>query len=256
MSFRTLAVNGALSLLLAGALSAACSNDAASDDTEAAGGASAEADSGPEAPRTEEGAEDAAPPEPDEPRVGYEILNIISPSEIVVWISTDLTPEEFEALELPGDWFKNQPREGTPDGASFARSPDAAADGEFRDEELFGHVWRHNATVIEANTPLDDAGLLRLSRVAKFHDVNYDAGRTLKILVSPEDDPYVLISRDAGRTSEVPTIPDPWRVIEYVAPEDLTFQLPNPTDNIRADNEDSFQGPVEELRGVVAAGTP
>ncbi len=46
-------------------------------------------------------------------------------------------------------------------------------------------------------------------------------------------------------------MPDPWQLIEYVAPKTLTWSLPNPTHNIRADNEDSFQGPVAELEAVV-----
>lgn len=183
----------------------------------------------------------------EDPRVGYEILQIVSPNEIIVWINMDLTQEEFDAIELPAGWFKNQPREGDPDGGTFARSPGASADGEFTDEEYFGHLWRHNATVIEANTPLDDAGLLRLNRVAKFHEIRFNAGRTLWVLVSPESEHYVRVSRDAGRTSDEPTLPDGWQLVEYVTPDELTIQLPNPTLNIRADNEDSFQGPVEGL---------
>jgi hypothetical protein len=189
---------------------------------------------------------DGADDEP-QPRVGYEILNIVAPSEIIVWVSIGLTQEEFDAIELPAGWFKNQPRESEPDGASFARSPGAEADGEFIEEEHFGHVWLHNATVIEANTPLDDAGLLRLNRIAKFHSVTYDAGRTLFVLVSPDGEQYVRLTRDAGRTGDEPTIPGDWKLVEHVIQEELTIELPNPTLNIRADNEDSFQGPIPPL---------
>jgi hypothetical protein len=82
------------------------------------------------------------------PRVGFEILQILSPDEIIVWANADLTREEFDAIELPPGWFKNQPREVDPVGGSFARSPDASADGEFTEQEHFGHVWLHNATVV------------------------------------------------------------------------------------------------------------
>lgn len=179
--------------------------------------------------------------------VGYEILQIVSPNEIIVWLGTGLTQEEFDAIELPGDWFKNQPREGDPDGGVFARSPDASADGQFTDEEHFGHVWRHNATIVEANVPLDDDALLRQNTIAKFHEIRFDAGRTLFVLVSPGGEQFVRVSRDAGRTSDEPTIPDGWDLLEYTRPDELTIQLPNPTLNIRADNEDSFQGPVPVL---------
>ncbi len=193
---------------------------------------------------------DAATTSPGAPRIGFEILEVLGPSEIVVWLGLDLTLEEFNALELPAGWTKNQPRETEPDGGSFARSPDATVDGVFTDAEHFGHSWRHNATVIETNTLLDDEGLLRLNRVAKFHEVRFDAGRTLFVLISPEDERFVRISRDAGRKSEVPTLPNGWQLVEHVIAEELAFDLPNPTLNIRCDNEDSFQGPVTQLDGL------
>ena len=179
--------------------------------------------------------------------VGYEILQIVSANKIVVWLGTELTQEEFDALELPADWLKNQPREGDADEGAFARSPDASADGQFTEQGHFGHVWRHNATIVQANVPLDDDGLLRQNTIAKFHEIHFDAGRTLWVLVSPDGEPVVRVSRDAGRTSDEPTIPDSWQLIEYTIEEELIIQLPNPTLNIRADNEDSFQGPVTEL---------
>lgn len=183
----------------------------------------------------------------EEPRVGFEILQIRSPTEILVWISADLTQQEFDAIELPQGWLKNQPREGEPDSAFFARSPNAAADGEFTREMHFGHEWLHNATVVEANISVDPQGLLRLNRVAKFHTVTFNAGRRLSILVSPQGESYVRISRDAGRTTDVPTIPSDWQLREQMIQEELTIELPNPTDNFRADNEDSWQGPVPGL---------
>ncbi|NNE18835.1 MAG: hypothetical protein HKN10_10200 [Myxococcales bacterium] len=193
-----------------------------------------------------DGGGEAADPDRNE-EVGFEILQIVSPSEIIVWLGTDLTQEEFDAIELPGDWFKNQPREGDADGGTFARSPDASADGQFTDAEHFGHVWRHNATIVEANVPLDDDALLRQNTIAKFHEIRFDAGRTLWVLVSPDGEPFVRVSRDAGRTNDEPTIPDGWQLVEYTAPDAVIIELPNPTLNIRADNEDSFQGPVPEL---------
>jgi hypothetical protein len=176
---------------------------------------------------------------------GYEILQIASPDSVVVWINTQMTQEEFDAIQLQSGWFKNQPREGDPDSGSFARSPNAAADGVFTDEEHFGHVWRHNATVVDMNVDLpDDDNLFGGTLVAKFHDITFDSGRTLNVLVSPQGERYVRVSRDAGRTSNDPTIPSLWQLTQYVTPQQLDIRLPNPTLNIRADNEDSFQGPV------------
>jgi hypothetical protein len=230
-------MKNALSILFVTVLCFGCDGDL--DVPDAALADAGPADTGP----TDAGLE-------EEPRVGFEILQVRSAAELVVWINREMTQEEFDAIVVPAGWIKNQPRETDPDRGSFARSPDATVDGPLTEEEHFGHTWRHNATVIEANTPLDAGGLLRLNRVAKFHDVGFDAGRTLTFLVSPEGEEYVRISRDAGRTTDTPTLPDGWSLVERVTDEALSFRLPNPTLNIRADNEDSYQGPVPELASL------
>jgi hypothetical protein len=181
------------------------------------------------------------------PHVGFEILEIQSTNSIRAWISSDITQEEFDALELPGGWFKNQPREGDPDANHFYRSPGAAVEGEFLEEELFGFSWWHSATVIQPNIPLDEQGLLTGSTVAKYHEVTFNAGTTIYVLFSPEGEPYVRIGRDANRASDEPSIPNSWRLVEYATSDQLVIQLPEETLVIRADNEDSFQGPVPEL---------
>ncbi|MEO0338037.1 MAG: haloalkane dehalogenase, partial [Bacteroidota bacterium] len=185
-------------------------------------------------------------------RVGFEVLQIISQDEIKVWLGLDVTLEEFEALEVPQGWLKNQSREGDVDAGSFARSPNAEMDGEFTDEAHFGYTWRHNATIVDMEVELPETEDLLSGRlIAKYHDVQFNAGKTLKVLVSPDGEYYIRISRDAGRTQEIPTIPNTWQEIEVTLTEDLILQLPNPTLNIRADNEDSYQGPVAaELLGL------
>ena len=191
------------------------------------------------------------------PRVSAEILEFQSINSIRVWINTNMTLEEFNAIPIPSvdeiqfpqGWFKNQPRggDGGPDAGRFLRSPGAAVDGEFIVEEHFGHIWTHNATVIQVNIPIDDQGLLNGSMVAKFHEVTFNAGRTITVLFSPEGEPYVRIGRDANRASDEPSIPNSWRLVEYTTPDQLVIQLPEETLVIRTDNEDSFQGPVPEL---------
>ena len=185
-----------------------------------------------------------------ERRVGFEILEIQSPTSIRAWISSDITWEEFDALELPPRWRKNQPREGGhqvkgPDSGRFLRSPDAKEDGEFLDQELFGFTWRHSATVVQMGTPLDEGGLLMAATVKKFHELTFDAGSILVLLVSPENELYFRIGRDADRSSDEPTIPAGWRLVEYTTPEELVFRLFDRNLVIRTDNQDSFQGPVE-----------
>ncbi|MEM8490556.1 MAG: haloalkane dehalogenase [Pseudomonadota bacterium] len=187
-------------------------------------------------------------PEPstpsDDEQLGFEILEIKAEDEIIVWISTEITKAEFEALDLPEGWIKNQPREVESSSGSFLRSPDATEDGPLIEAELFGYQWYHNATIIEANIELDDEGLLQAASISKFHTVTFDAGSTLTLLVSPTGDRYVRLTRDVGRSSDIPTLPAGWSLIEQVLPQSLTVTLPNPTLNIRADNQDSFQGPL------------
>lgn len=190
----------------------------------------------------------------EQERIGFEILEVQSPNSILAWVSTDITFEEFDALELPPGWFKNQPRESAecgPDGSRFIKSPDPSTGEGIREEELFGYNWFHSATVVETNIPLDEDGLLRGSVVQKFHELTYKAGSCLILLVSPDENVYFRIGRAADRVSDQPTIPNLWRLEEYVTPEKLVIELFDENVVIRTDNEDSFQGPVPELEAAL-----
>jgi hypothetical protein len=181
-----------------------------------------------------------------EPKLGFEIIQIISFNEIITWKNvSEMTVEEFEAIDLPSGWLKNQPREGEADAGSFARSPGEQVDGPLIKREHFGYEWEHVATITEVNVAMDDQGLLSANTISKYHEITYNAWRLVNILVSPEGDRYIRVSRDEGRTSDIPTIPSDWVLVKEVFTEQLNIQLPNPTINIRADNEDSFQGPVQ-----------
>ena len=180
-----------------------------------------------------------------EPQVGFEIIQILSPNEIITWKNvSEMTVTEFEAIVLPQGWQKNQPRESEPDAGSFARSPGEPMDGPLIREEHFGYEWEHVATVTEANVALDNQELLRANTISKYHEVTYNSWRLVYILVSPEGNEYIRVTRDEGRMSDMPTIPSDWELTKEVITEDLVIELPNPTINIRADNEDSFQGPI------------
>jgi len=67
------------------------------------------------------------------------------------------------------------------------------------------------------------------------------------LLVSPDGDVYFRIGRDANRVSDEPTIPNLWRLEEYITQEKLVIELFEENLVIRTDNQDSFQGPVPEL---------
>jgi hypothetical protein len=174
-------------------------------------------------------------------RIGFELVQIISMDSILVWANNEiLTQEEFDSIQITSGWQKNEPREGMPDYARFLRSPDAEEDGEFTTAGHFGFQWLFNAQIVDAN-----AELLTGRNIAKYHQVTFNAGRILSILISPQGEEYVLISRDVNRTTDIPVIPDSWRIEEREIKENLTFNLPNPTLNIRAENnQDSWQGPI------------
>ncbi len=185
-----------------------------------------------------------------ERRIGFEILEIQSLSSIRAWISPDITFDEFDELELPAGWRKNQPRESAecgPDASRFLKSPDAEMNGDISGQELFGFNWFHAATVTQTNIQLDDEGLLTGSMVRKFHELTYNAGSCLVLLTSPEGEVYFRIGRDANRSSDEPSIPNLWRLEKYTTPEKLVIELFEENLVIRTDNEDSFQGPVPQL---------
>lgn len=186
---------------------------------------------------------------PEEERIGFEIIQILGPNELRAWIGLEITREEFAALEVPAGWIKNQPREGGedvdgPDGGRFLRSPDATEDGEFLQEEFFGYNWFHAATIVQAGRALDDERILTGSSVRKFHELDFNAGSPMVLLISPEGSVYFRIGRDADRLTDVPTIPEGWRLMDYTTPVDIVFELYPRNTVIRTDNQDSFQGPV------------
>lgn len=183
-------------------------------------------------------------------KVGFEIIEIQSPNSIRAWISPDITFDEFAALELPQGWIKNQPRESAECGADtvrFTRSPDSTEDGDILLQEFFGFNWFHAATITEMNIGIDEDGLLEGTTVRKFHELTYNAGSCLVLLISPEEEVYFRIGRDANRVSDEPAVPNTWRLEEYTTPEKLVIKLFEENLVIRTDNEDSFQGPVPEL---------
>jgi len=185
----------------------------------------------------------------EESSVGFEIIEVESPTNIIVWTNNEMmTPEEFEAIQLPSNWIKNQPRELDMDSNLFHRSPDQLVDGEFTTGMYYGYDWLFNAQVTDLNVILQDNsdGLLVGRNVAKYHQVTFNAGKTIYVLVAPDGQEYIRISRDFNRTDDVPLIPATWQIEERVINEDLTIELPNPTLNIRAqNNQDSFQGPID-----------
>ncbi len=173
----------------------------------------------------------------------YEIFDL---ENDMVWGTWDFTPDEFAALQLPASFSKNQIRESSTDSGRFLRSPGCANRGEYTEEELFGKDFQHIVDFVATGIIFDEVGLLRGAHVLKYHEIEYTAGRTVAILTSPSGDRYIRVSRDAERITDVPTIPDGWMIGEYTLQQPLMVELFNMVENIRADNQDSFQGPIPD----------
>lgn len=177
--------------------------------------------------------------------VGFEIRKENEEGELIIWEAVDMTTEEFDALVLPSGWEKNMPRELVFSEGMFSRSPGAEEDGPLTQETLVGYEWVYNAKVIEQGIPMDNQGLLIGNYVDKHHTVTFDAGSIVRYLISPEGDHYALITRLLNRNSDFFTVPEGWRLEEELIEEEWVLELPTPTLNIRTQNQDSFQGPIQ-----------
>ena len=186
-----------------------------------------------------------------EERIGFEIIEVVAENDQRAWISPVITYSEFEALDLPEGWLKNQPRESVECGADdvrFIKSPEGTEEGDIAIEQHFGHTWFHAATVTQTDVALDEAGLLFGAYVKKYHELIYNPGSCMVLLVSPEGDVYFRMGRDATRTCNTPTLPQGWELVNHTVTETLTLQLFDESLVIRTDNQDSFQGPIPQLR--------
>jgi hypothetical protein len=175
---------------------------------------------------------------------GHELIDPSGFPNLVVWGTQDLTIAEYDGLTPPPGWIRNQPREGVGARGRFLRSPGRDADGDFTRQEMFGVSWLHQATIVSIDGSLDPEGLLNASTVEKHHELTWCAGSSITVLTSPEGVRYVLVSRDARRTFDIPTIPDGWVLEAIPLEENLQILLPLYTTVIRTDNQDSFQGPL------------
>jgi len=194
--------------------------------------------------------EQPSQPSQEEDRIGAEILEIQSPTLIRAWISPEISRDEFASLEVDEGWRKNQPRESVecgPDNGRFIKSPDSVEDGDILIQEFYGYNWFHSATVFETNLPVDDEGLFTGFRVRKYHEIAYNEGSCMVLLISPEDEVFFRVGRDADRLTDTFAVPNGWRVESYTTPETLIIELFDETLVIRTDNQDSFQGPVPGL---------
>lgn len=178
------------------------------------------------------------------PPPGHELIDVRGFPEIIVWGTQDLTSEEFDAIELPGGWIRNQPRSGVGSIGRFLRTPGRDADGEFTRQEMFGARWLHQASIVDLGGALDDQGLIQARLIDKHHELSWRAGSTIRLLTARNGNVFALVSRDDRRTTDTSPLPTGWFLEDVTLEEDLVVMLPQPTVNLRTTNEDSFQGPL------------
>ncbi|HAA10995.1 MAG TPA: hypothetical protein DCE41_04565, partial [Cytophagales bacterium] len=64
------------------------------------------------------------------------------------------------------------------------------------------------------------------------------------LLVNPGGEQFISLTRDASRTQEDATLPTQWAVHEHTLTDTLQLDLFGVVEVYRADNGDSFQGPL------------
>lgn len=183
----------------------------------------------------------ARAPQLERANVGYELIDLVRKE---VWLTVEFTPGEFAEFSAPLLWIKNQPREGVSDGGRFLRSPGCSQPGQFTYLHAFGKEFLNVVRLKEMNKSADVDGLIRETILEKYHIMTYIAGRTVSILQNPSGEQFILVSRDAYRTSDTFALPEGWSIDEYELTEDLEVDLSGRVSVLRTENEDSYQGPL------------
>ncbi|NBP86778.1 MAG: hypothetical protein EBU54_16985, partial [Mycobacteriaceae bacterium] len=177
---------------------------------------------------------------------GFELLDQLYKQ---VWGNASITDAQWDAITLPPTWLfwmKNSERQPLAKG-SFLRSPECPADGQWSYKNLFGSEWLNLTNFKSLNQPVDEGGLLTVSVMWKYHQLNYAVGTRLHTLTSPDGKVYIEISRDPNRTSDTAPVPTGWTLSpEFTLTSPFTINLlGDAIQNYRLNNGDSYQGPMD-----------
>lgn len=178
---------------------------------------------------------------------GYELIDLTGRR---VWLTTEWTPEEYADFSLPLSWVfwrKNDPRVGLPDQSRFLRSPGCESDGQYNYMRDFDREFLQVVRLEKIHRPRDGHGLIRRIELEKHHALTFAAGRTVSILENPAGEQFISVSRSLDRVAESPTLPDGWTLTERLLTENLQVDLIGRVSVLRLDNEDSYQGPLQNL---------
>ena len=195
--------------------------------------------------------------EPADRVSGFELLDQLYKQ---VWGNASITREQWDAITLPPTWLfwmKNSERELLATGG-FLRSPECPADGQYSYKQLFGSEWLNLTNFKSLNQPVDEAGLITLSVMWKYHQLNYAVGAKVHTLTAPDGQVYIETSRDPQRTSDTAPLPPGWTQSQgYTVTTPFTVNLfGDAIANYRLNNGDSYQGPMVAGFTLAKYGTP
>ena len=173
------------------------------------------------------------------------LFGVVNTWTFQVWMTTEMSENEFDAAESKEPWVKSKSRERLLDESRFIHSPDVLVEGNFAEQDLFGKPFRFVATVVALNEAVDSRGLLSRQRILKYHVGLFRAGRTIHVLQDPDEQQYVRISRAKDRMKENAEFPEGWSLRSIELKEDLVVNLSGTVENIGDEIQDFYQGPVD-----------
>ena len=180
------------------------------------------------------------------PPKGYEFIDL---GRKQVWATANWTDDEFQAFELPWHkplYFKNDPRVGYFDRGQILKSPGCPTYGTFNTLNAFGREFAQVVQLVAFDRIGEGEAQLLSTRLIKYHELTYYAGRQVQVLHTPNDMQYIAVARTADRQSDQIELPAGWQIRTYRLNEDLDLELFGEITNIRTMNKDSFQGPLSD----------
>lgn len=178
-------------------------------------------------------------------RIGYELIDLMRRQ---AWVTTDWTLEDYAEFSPPVtalNWIKNEPRVGSASRASVLRSPGCERDGQFTFMHTFGREFFHIADLTSAGQHDGTNGTIIEAAVLKYHRLQFDAGQTVSILVSPHGHRYIRVNRSAGEPVGAPALPKDWELHEQTLDRPLQVDLFGEVRVLRLHNGASYQRSLE-----------
>ncbi len=173
---------------------------------------------------------------------------IMELATLKIWLCQQaVTPEEYEALQVPTGFIKSGLGKAEHDAAFFRRAPGATENGQLATMVVDGRTFAQVAIPGEMEPGFSEVLVLA---VDKHHSVMFAAGRTIEILDCGDGMAYVPQVSDVvglpGMTRQNERVlPDGWSINKVTLKHDLFLEIPNPARVSFFFSGHSFQGPVK-----------